>query len=137
MQLATWLRRRARREPEEPPCVLLVDTDRSALDAQRSLLAGQFPVETAQGAIEVFGMEPQVEPGTVVLNQRLGPRDLEAVAEYARHRWPQARILVMTAGEPPLEDHLYDETAIEDCSYEDLLRAIHQCARMRQLNHRR
>jgi hypothetical protein len=137
MQLGDSLQSHAFPEPELRLCVLLVDPEPAALDSRRGLLVRhQIPVYTARNAIEVFGAEPLIEPGLVVLNQRLGPVDLEAAAEYTRHRWPQARLLIMGEGEPPLEDHLYDETAADGCNRAEFLQAVDRCARMWRIQHR-
>jgi hypothetical protein len=129
MQLMSWFRRRDVRDLEGHAGVLLVDPDPYALDGRRQQLIGpKIPVRAARCGLEVFCWEPRDAPATVVLNQRLGAAELEALAEYTRHRWPEARILIVGDGPPPLEDQLYDQTAADSCAREEFLEAVHQCA---------
>ncbi len=118
--------------------MLHVDPDPVALATRQALLARyDIPVRTASDGFGVFGMDAPPEPGTVVLSQRLGRFHLEAVAEYARHRWPWARILVLGSLEPTLEEQLYDETLPGSCNNLEFLRAIERSTRLRNFQHRR
>jgi hypothetical protein len=45
----------------------------------------------------------------IVLNCSLSAHELEEVGRLARHRWPEARILVIRSGDDFMEDALYDD----------------------------
>ena len=76
---------------------------------------------------EVYELQPPEEPFVAVLTSALGAFHLQAVAEYIRHRWPRARILIVGEVSPSLEDQLYDENIPLPVSRGELLLAIEKC----------
>jgi DNA-binding response OmpR family regulator len=104
--------------------ILLVDPDPSLLETRRLLLlSAGYSVQTACAARDVFAFQPEDEPEIVVLSDALGSVQLLAVAEYVRHRWPRARIVIIgKAG--PLEDQLYDETVDAPLNPTEFLAAL-------------
>ncbi len=104
---------------------LLVDPDPVLLEAKKLLLSGSCSsVHTARTPVEVFNMQPEDEPQIAVFSDALGSFQLEAVAEYVRHRWPRARILVVGQAAPYLNDQLYDETVTADFNPTEMHTAV-------------
>jgi ActR/RegA family two-component response regulator len=84
---------------------LLVDPDPSLLETRRLLLlSASYSVQTACAARDVYQFQPEDEPEIAVLSDALGSSQLLAVAEYVRHRWPRARIVIIGKAVPALED---------------------------------
>lgn len=112
----------------EGQCAILIDPDQERLELHRVLLAGSGGmVEHASTPCEVFGLDLEGEPRVTVLSTALGAFQLQAVAEYVRHRWPHTRILVIGQPEPHLEDYLYDEAVAEDCDPAEFVFAVKHC----------
>jgi hypothetical protein len=61
-----------------------------------------------------------------VLLNTLSRRGLRNASEYIRHRWPQAKILVISAEAEILDDPLYDESVLPGLPPESLLATIAQ-----------
>jgi hypothetical protein len=61
-----------------------------------------------------------------ILHDTLSSSELEESSRLIRRRWPQARILVIRAGEEFLEDALYDDRAAPSISSEALLTRIEE-----------
>jgi len=108
---------------------LLVDPDPRCLEARWLLLSGsRSQAQTACTPCEVYGVQLDGEPEIAVLSDSLGSFQLQAVAEYVRHRWPRARILVIGPTAPLLEDQLYDERVADEFSPTELLAAVEKAA---------
>ena len=107
---------------------LLVDPDPQRLEARRMLLAGSgSSVERACTPCEVFGLDLEEHPQVTILSAALGAFQLQAVAEYVRHRWPHTKILVVGETEPHLEDHLYDDAVAEGFDPSEFVFAVKRC----------
>lgn len=120
------------REWRIPGTALIVDPDLILLEAGRILLASLCrSVRIACTRIEVSRLSEDIDLGIAVLSDRMGAIQLISVAEYIRHRWPHARILIVGQAESLLEDHHYDEALAAGPSNLAFLSAIEEC--MRQL----
>jgi hypothetical protein len=107
---------------------LLAEPDPHLLDARKRLLCNtSYRVHAVRTPCEVFEIQPEDDPHIVLLSDALGEHQLNAVAEYARHRWPHARILIIGESTPALEDHLYDETVSGASSPAEFLAAVERC----------
>ena len=110
---------------------LLVDPDPHCLEARWMLLSGSgSPPQSVCAPSEVFGMQLDGEPGVVVLSDSLGSFQLQAVAEYIRHRWPRARILIIGRTVPLLDDQLYDECVADGLSPAEFLAVVERIVKM-------
>ncbi len=110
---------------------LLVDPDPHCLEARWLLLSGSYgPPQAACTPHEVFGLELDCEPEVVVLSDSLGSFQLQAVAEYVRHRWPRARILLVSQADPSLEDQLYDECVTNGFNPAEFLAAVERAVKV-------
>ena len=75
---------------------LLVDPDPLLLETGRLLLSVYCEsVQTASTCYDVAELPHEEKPQVAILSDRLGSFQLVAVAEYVRHRWPSASILVV------------------------------------------
>lgn len=90
------------------------------------LEAPGFQLSIAKGYLDLRAMHEHEDFQLAVLHQTLGSRDLEDTCRFIRHRWPQARILVIREGEDFLEDALYDERVIPPVAWEILIVTIQQ-----------
>ena len=107
---------------------LLAEPDPRLLDERKRLLSDTCcRVHAVRTACEVFEIQPEIDPHIVLLSDALGEPQLTAVAEYTRHRWPHARILIIGEPTPALEDHLYDETVSGASSPAEFLEAVERC----------
>ena len=114
----------------EGKTALLVDPDPLLLEAGKLLLAEICgSVQTACACVDVSRLALDDDPQIAVLSERLGAFQLLAVAEYVRHRWPLARILVVGRAALFLDDPLYDEAIAGGSSNLDFLAAVERCAR--------
>src|ERR1700730_2498992 len=112
--------------------VLLVEHDEMLLGTRTMLLTDRrYGVFTARDCTEVFAHAHVQEIAVVIIGQAFSPLELCAIAEFARRRWPRARILVVGHGTPPLEDQLYDENVDPDSQPQSLVAAVEQLSRMR------
>lgn len=130
MQLTAIQGHGAGASPRQPArkFTLLVDPDPMILEAGRLLLSGSRRlVQTAGTCVEVSKLPPEDEPQIAFLSDRLGSFQLRAVAEYVRHRWPAARIVVVGRAASFLEDYLYDEDVGAWPSNLDFLAAVEEC----------
>ncbi len=90
--------------------VLLVDPEPDLLDTRSLLLSSSHTSVHAIGSYaEVYRLPEPCCYNLIVLSIR--PNEMQAchVAEYARHRWPNAKLLLLGENCGCLEDHLYDE----------------------------
>lgn len=134
MQLATGLPgpHRALLERKTTGSALLVDPDPFALaNRTRLLMRACETVHAVTRPREVYELQPAEEPFVAVLTVSLGAFDLQAVAEYVRHRWPHTRILIVGETSPSLEDQLYDESIPLPVSGGELLLAVERCRGLR------
>lgn len=107
---------------------LLVDPEPFALASRTLQLMYAFKtVHAVSTPGAVYELQPPEEPFVAVLSNALGAFHLRAVAEYVRHRWPRARILIVGKASPFLEDQLYDENIPLPVSGGELLLAIEKC----------
>jgi DNA-binding response OmpR family regulator len=112
--------------------ILLVEHDEGLLSTRTMLLtAWHYGVFTARDYREVFAHNHVREIAVVVISQAFNPLELRAIAEFARRRWPQAGILVVGRGAPPLEDQLYDKNVDPNFQPQSLLAAVDQLSRKR------
>jgi len=108
---------------------LLVDPNPQLLEVKRRFLCRcSNRIETASSPREVFRLQTSTDPEMVVLTDALGRDQLSSVAEYARRRWPKARILVIGKAAEALEDPLYDEAVAADFAPADLWNAVQRCS---------
>ena len=104
---------------------ILVDPDQFFLtDRYRLLLRASEAVHAVAEPSTLYELQPPEEPFVAVLSRALGTFQLSAGTEYVRHRWPQARILIVGQAFRHLEDHLYDETVSSSASDEETLIAV-------------
>lgn len=109
---------------------LLVDPNSGRLETRRLLLSAlNYSVRIASCPREVFQLETEGELQTAILSDALGSFQMQAVAEYIRHRWPRTKILVIGRAVPALEDHLYDETVEASAGPAQFLAIIERCSR--------
>jgi len=109
---------------------LLVDPDPVLLEAGKLLLSGYCEsVQTASTCYDVAEMPHEEKPQVAVLSDRLGSFQLLAVAEYVRHRWPLANILVVGRAASFLDEHLYDRVEGVGSSNLEFLAAIDKYAK--------
>ena len=108
---------------------LLVDPDLSLLEARKLVLStANYSVRIASAPRDVFQLQPEEDPQIVVLSDTLGSFQLQAVAEYVRHRWPRARILILGNAVPALEDALYDDSVEARFDAADFLAVVRRCS---------
>ena len=108
---------------------LLVDPDPLLLEAGKLLLSGYCEsVQTASTCYDVAELPHEDKPQVAILSDRLGSFQLVAVAEYVRHRWPLASILVVDRAASFLDDHLYDGVVGVGSSNLEFLAAIDRYA---------
>jgi hypothetical protein len=105
--------------------ILLVDPDGSLVEHRRQLLSDFCrSVRAASNSFDVFELRREDEPQIAILSDALGCTQLPELAEYVRHRWPSARILVIGQAVPFLEDQLYDETVAAGFSPPEFVAAV-------------
>jgi hypothetical protein len=76
----------------------------------------------------MFQLETEGGLQTAILSDALGSFQMQAVAEYIRHRSPRTKILVIGRAIPALEDHLYDETVEASVDQGQFLAIIERCS---------
>jgi hypothetical protein len=107
---------------------LLVASDRFLVDDLSFVLQTSHDyVQSALTSIEVFRLSKDYNPRTVVLCGTLGAFHLQAVAEYARRRWPRARIIVIGKAWELLADELYDASVATDFTLPELQSTVEKC----------
>lgn len=105
--------------PEPPGAVLLVHPRAREVAMRRRIPdARHVRVECAESAAEVFTLDPEWSPAVVAISDQLGRSVLVAVAEYARHRWPGAGIVVIGPHPHALDSGLYD-LWMDDLRFDD------------------
>jgi hypothetical protein len=110
---------------------LLVEPDTTLLNSRKALLEDfGCSVWTACTSCEVFQLQLEDDPKIVVLSDALGDYHLRAVAEYARHRWPYAAIVVIGNALPALEDQLYDESVPVRAGPTEFAAVIERCTQI-------
>jgi hypothetical protein len=90
--------------------VLLVSPEPDLLDTRHRLLSSShISVHPLGSYAEVYQLPETDRYNLIVLSIR--PNEMQAchVAEYARHRWPNAKLLLLGESCGCLEDHLYDD----------------------------
>ncbi len=90
--------------------VLLVSPESDLLDTRHRLLSSShISVHAIGNYAEVYQLPEHNRYNLIVLSIR--PNQIQAchVAEYARHRWPKAKLLLLGENCGCFEDHLYDE----------------------------
>ena len=101
--------------------ILLVDPDPDLRDTRRALLTGlHSPVEAVGTSLEVFRLTPESSYGLVAISLMAGLSEVSHVALYVRHRWPEAKILLLGEICGGLDDPLYDERVNPPCNPSDL-----------------
>jgi hypothetical protein len=81
-----------------------------------------------------LGAIPKLESFDIaILHHTLSRRGARNASEYIRHRWPRAKILVISNEEEILDDPLYDERVLPGLSPESLLAVIAQLTCRQQL----
>ncbi len=90
--------------------VLLVDPEPDLLDTRYRLLSSSHISVHAIGSYAEVYQLPELDCYNLIVVS-IRPNLLQAchVAEYARHRWPQAKLLLLGENCGCFEDHLYDE----------------------------
>lgn len=68
-----------------------------------------MPVEAVGCSSEVFRLTPQSSYGLVAISLMAGLSEVSHVAAYVRHRWPDAKILLLGEICGSLDDPLYDD----------------------------
>jgi hypothetical protein len=90
--------------------ILAVEPDSGVLSAKAVLLTkANYCVTPATGLGNLFSLGNTKAFALAILSDRLGPRQLGAVAETVRRQWPRIRILILGQVSIALEDYLYDE----------------------------
>ena len=115
-------------QPEQK-IVLVVDPDSLVLEAGKLLLSDTFEsVQTACTCFDVSRLTPEHDPEIAFLSDRLGPFQVEAIAECVGNRWPRARILVVGGSAPIVEAEFSDEVVAAVASNLEFLAALEECA---------
>ena len=94
---------------KEPPRILLLDATRAVRERQLELLRS-IPaiVETLPSCADLYLHEEHAY-SLVILMLHTHSRETAQVAEFVRHRWRSARILLLECESPEIDDWLYDE----------------------------
>lgn len=87
----------------------------------------EYTFTAAKACAELVAVPATGSICAAVLNPALPPDELARCAQVVRWRWPTARILVVRAEGPPIEDALYDERLDPGLSPELLLAAVDGC----------
>ena len=99
---------------KKPPRILLLDATLALpkyhLDLLRSIPA---IVETLPSCADMYLHQEQAY-ALVILMLRAHSREMAEVAEFVRHRWRSARILLLESESPVIDDWLYDERVDPD-----------------------
>ena len=111
--------------------VLLEQNPFALADRKRLILRTCKTVFAISTPGAVYELQPIEDPFVVILSNAFGGFHLRAVSEYIRHRWPQARILIVGKVSSSLEHHLYDEDLPCPISGGELLLAIEKCRGLR------
>ena len=94
---------------KKPPRILLLDATLALrkyhLDLLRSIPA---IVETLASCADMY-LHQEEAYALVILMLRAHSREVAEVAEFVRHRWRSARILLLESESPVIDDWLYDE----------------------------
>lgn len=95
--------------PKRLPRILLVDATLGLREYHLELLRS-IPaiVETLASCVDMYLHEEQVY-SLVILMLHADSREIAEVAEFVRHRWRPARILLLESESPVIDDWLYDE----------------------------
>ena len=110
---------------------LVIETNTTVLNARAVIVEDLgCSVWTACTSCEVFQLQLEEDPRIVVMSDALGDFHLRAVAEYVRHRWPYATIVVIGSVLQALEDQLYDESISARASTSEFVAVIERCARI-------
>jgi len=93
----------------KPPRILLVDVALALNELHLELLRS-IPaiVETLASCADMFLHEEDAY-GLVILVLHTQPRETAEVADFVRHRWSAARILLLESESAVIDDWLYDE----------------------------
>ena len=114
---------------------ILVDPDEFLLAERYAVLRRTTEVVHAVSTPSMlYELQSHEEPVVAIFSSEIGTFQLSAVTEYARHRWPHARILIVGEAFRYLEDHLYDETVSSSASAAEILSAVEKCRGSRYLN---
>ena len=133
MQLTSALSRPVALQPNRRATVpsLVIEPNTTVLNTRAAILEGLgCSVWTACTSCDVFQLQLEDDPKIVVLSDALGDYHLRAVAEYARHRWPYAAIVVIGSVLPALEDQLYDESISARASPMEFVAVIERCTQI-------
>ena len=94
---------------KEPPRILLLDATHAVRECHLELLRS-IPalVETLASCSDMYLHEEHAY-SLVILMLHTHSRETSQVAEFVRHRWRSARILLLECESPEIDDWLYDE----------------------------
>ena len=113
--------------------ILLVDPDPGLRETRRLLLTRiRSPVEAVGSSLEVFRLPPQSSYGLVAISLSAGLDEVSHVALYVRHRWPEAKIMLLGEISEGVDDPLYDERVDSPCNPWDLAEVSRRLLGIRQ-----
>jgi hypothetical protein len=94
---------------KEPPRILVLDATHAVRKCHLELLRS-IPalVETVASCADIYLHEEHAY-SLVILMLHAHSRETAQVAEFVRHRWRSARILLLECESPEIDDWLYDE----------------------------
>jgi hypothetical protein len=73
---------------------------------------------------DLYGFSKHESYDVAILHHTLNEDDLRETAHFIRRRWPKARILIIRAEAPYIDDALYDDRVLPRVNPELLLAAI-------------
>ena len=79
------------------PKVLCVSRDSLLLETRRAVLSTRYDVAVVESMQAIERLSPASDFDVVLLCHTLGPRECMLSAEIIRKRWPEAKILALTA----------------------------------------
>jgi hypothetical protein len=104
--------------------VLMIGVETTPDATKYSPSGREYTFTAAKACAELVGVRESGRICAAVLNPALALDELARCAQVVRWRWPAARILVLRAEEPPLEDGLYDERLDPGLSPDLLIAAV-------------